>query len=660
MSNARYRSLYRWLVCLHPLAFRQRFAEEMLCTFEEAAQERKAAGLFADAFLSLMRQWLFRPNAWRAPVAEIVVSGLHDSGSFAWEHINVSETRLPAGRWLQGAVISLALFTCVWLAAAAHVHRLTVIADPAVASTTATHDRSFRSAGSEASDTDSLLGGAEENGYTFGSPSTDIRERQRQQQAMAVQVATGGRVIPGSLYLLSESEDTPPRPPSTPAGEQLSAWLTAFNSGERTQLEEVRKRFKNSPRQSIDSDIGFRRMTGGFALRKIEESTPTRVSGLLQERSSDQFAHFVMEVEPNAPHLIATWDLDAVATPAEFTVLRLSEAQAVEAAKARIDELVKQEQFSGAVLLTKNGKPILSGAYGMADREKKIPNSLATKFRIGSMNKMFTATSVLQLAQAGKIKLSDPFGKYITDYPNKDAASKVTIEQLLTHTGGTGDIFGPQFQEHRKNLRTLQDYVNLYGKRDLEFTPGSRWEYSNYGFLLLGVVVERVSGMSYYDYVSENVYKPAGMASTASLPESESVPERSIGYTSSGGNEIHPNTDTLPYRATSAGGGYSTVEDLQRFASALTNHKLLNAEYTAMLTTGKVETPRGGKYAFGFFDDGAASGARHFGHGGGAPGMNGDLQIYPQSGYVIAVLANLDPPAASRVSEFIANRLPKN
>jgi D-alanyl-D-alanine carboxypeptidase len=273
---------------------------------------------------------------------------------------------------------------------------------------------------------------------------------------------------------------------------------------------------------------------------------------------------------------------------------------------------------------------------------------------------MFTATSILQLVQAGKIKLTDPFGKYITDYPNKDAAAKVTIQQLLTHTGGTGDIFGPEFEAHRKELRTLQDYVNLYGKRSLEFEPGSRWEYSNYGFLLLGVVVERISGKSYYDYVLENVYAPAGMSSTGALAEDENVPGRSIGYTSFGVGAAHANTDTLPYRGTSAGGGYSTVEDLQRFAGALLSHKLLNAEYTELLTTGKVATPRGGKYAFGFFDDGAESGTRHFGHGGGAPGMNGELQIYPQSGYVIAVLANMDPPAASRVSESIANRLPKN
>ena len=158
---------------------------------------------------------------------------------------------------------------------------------------------------------------------------------------------------------------------------------------------------------------------------------------------------------------------------------------------------------------------LFSGAYGLADREKKVANKLDTRFRIGSMNKMFTAVSILQLVQAGKIKLTDPLGKYITDYPNQDVATKVTIHHLLTHTGGTGDIFGPEFDAHRLELKTLNDYVALYGKRAPAFEPGSRWVYSNYGMVLLGVVVERVSGQSYYDYVAEHVYKPAGMTLTA-------------------------------------------------------------------------------------------------------------------------------------------------
>jgi len=265
----------------------------------------------------------------------------------------------------------------------------------------------------------------------------------------------------------------------------------------------------------------------------------------------------------------------------------------------------------------------------------------------------------LQLVQAGKLGLNDPLGKYLTTYPNKDVATKVTIHHLLTHTGGTGDIFTPEYEAHRLELRTLQDYVKLYGNRGLKFEPGSRWEYSNYGFILLGVVIEKVSGQSYYDYVREHIYQPAGMTSTASEPEEQAVANRSIGYTRmDGGTGWQPNTDTLPYRGTSAGGGYSTAEDLLSFANALRQGKLLNAQYTELLTAGKVDTPNG-RYAYGFFDH-VINGARCFGHGGGAPGMNGDLEICPGSGYVVAVLANMDPQAASRISDFISNRLPEH
>ncbi|HEY2462299.1 MAG TPA: serine hydrolase domain-containing protein [Candidatus Acidoferrum sp.] len=654
-----YRVAYHCVVRLHPRVFREQFGGEMLWIFEEAAETHGALRLLGDGMISLLRQWILRPRPSQVVVAEAVSSVLREPGSFAWEHIGVSFSSLPAGRWMQGGLVSLAMLTGVWTGIT-QVPKRAPLASFAVDADSAFRARGLVPSNSEDRGTDFVQGGGYASGVYAVMKPQDLSERQRRQQQLAVQVAAGAQIIPGATTLAVESQGLVPELPKTPAGEQFSAWLRAFNSGERTRIEEVRKLFKNPPGPNVDGDMAFRRMTGGFDLRKIDESSATRMSGLVQERASDQFARFEVTVDDSAPHLITDWKLDAIPTPAEFAVGRMSEPLAVEAAKTRIDELAKDERFSGAVLVTRNGKPILSEACGLADREKKIPNSLNTKFRIGSMNKMFTAVSVLQLAQAGKIKLSEPFGKYISDYPNKDAASKVSIEQLLTHTGGTGDIFGPEFELHRKDLRNLQDYVNLYGKRALKFAPGSRWEYSNYGFLLLGVVVERVSGKSYYDYVRENVYAPAGMSSTASLAENENVPDRSIGYTSFGGEAVHPNTDTLPYRGTSAGGGYSTVEDLQRFASALMNHKLLDAEYTDLLTTGKVATPRGGKYAFGFFDDGADTGARHFGHGGGAPGMNGDLQIYPQSGYVITVLSNLDPPAASRVSEFIANRLPKN
>jgi len=444
--------------------------------------------------------------------------------------------------------------------------------------------------------------------------------------------------------------------PDTPAGNQTKAWMDAFNAGDIEKYREFyRKNFPARVERAARA-MELRQENGGFELKKIEESTPTKIVALLQERLSDRFVRVSVEVDASEPHQMTRLDLQGVPRPAEFALPHLSENELITAIRRKMDEEAAADRFSGAALVAKNGKTVFSQAYGLADREKKTANTLKTRFRLGSMNKMFTAVATLQLVQSGKLDLKAPFGNYLTDYPNKDVASKVTIEQLLSHTGGTGDIFGPDFDKNRLELKTLQDYVKLYGTRAPEFAPGSRWQYSNYGFLLLGVIIEKVSGQSYYDYVRDHIFKPAGMTATASEPEDQVVPDRSVGYTRFTGGNLQPNTDTLPYRGTSAGGGYSTVEDLLKFATALQTNKLLNAQHTEMLTTGKVDTP-GGKYAYGF-QEAMVNGVRCFGHGGGAPGMNGELKICPGPGYVIALLANMDPPAASRVADFITNRLP--
>ena len=444
--------------------------------------------------------------------------------------------------------------------------------------------------------------------------------------------------------------------PDTPVGNQAKSWLEVFNAADSARYKEfVAKNFP-SHLQNVDRDARFRDTTGGFELKKIEESTPTKLVALVQERLSDQFGRMTVEVEPEGQHQITRLSMNAIPRPPDFPIARLSASELITALRKKLDEDAAAGNFSGAALLATNGKAIFAQAYGLADREKKIPNTLKTRFRIGSMNKMFTAVAILQLVQSGKLDLKAPLGKYLTDYPNKDVASKVTIEQLLSHQGGTGDIFGPEFDKRRLELKSLQDYVTLYGNRAPQFEPGSRWQYSNYGFLLLGVLIEKVSGQSYYDYVHDHIFKPAGMTATASEAEDQDVPDRSVGYTKFLGGDWKPNTETLPFRGTSAGGGYSTVEDLLRFATALQTHKLLDAQHTELLTTGKVNAGRG-KYAFGFQDE-VVEGTRCFGHGGGAPGMNGGLQICPGPGYVIAVLANLDPPAATRVADFIRNRLP--
>ena len=197
-----------------------------------------------------------------------------------------------------------------------------------------------------------------------------------------------------------------------------------------------------------------------------------------------------------APIVLAALSLFPTACDHESPV-RGAEADALAALAVRADKLADDDAFSGAVLVAREGRTLFNRAYGLADRKRRIPNTVRTRFRIGSMN--------------------------MADYPNREVAAKVTIHQLLTHTGGTGEISWADFQAHRKALRTSADYVKRYGERGLEFEPGSRWAYSSWGFLLLGVVIEKVTGQRYYDYVQAHVYAPAGMIRSGSLPEDRAV-----------------------------------------------------------------------------------------------------------------------------------------
>jgi D-alanyl-D-alanine carboxypeptidase len=341
------------------------------------------------------------------------------------------------------------------------------------------------------------------------------------------------------------------------------------------------------------------------------------------------------------------------ASAVDLVLHRVPQADALAALSEHAAERARADEFSGAVLVARHGKVLLLDAWGRADRKSGIANTSATRFRIGSMNKMFTAVATLQLVEAHKLALDDPIGKHLPDYPNKEVAAKVTVRHLLTHTGGTGDIFGPEFEEHRLKLREHRDYLKLYGPRGLTQKPGTRFEYSNYGFVLLGALIEHVSGMSYYDYVDDHVFHPAGMRSTDSLPESVNVPRRAVGYmrTSPGGGWV-PNTDTLPWRGTAAGGGYSTVGDLLRFAQALRSGRLISEA-----TLAEAIRPHQQQYGYGFDVQGQGP-LRSYGHGGGAPGQNGELRIFPQLGYVVVSLSNLDPPAASELVEFFTHRMP--
>ena len=446
-----------------------------------------------------------------------------------------------------------------------------------------------------------------------------------------------------------------PELPTTPAGKVLARYLEALNSGNKDKLESFVKTHRPDRPVAVDLmlDLGWR--TGGFDLYSVETSQPLNIQAVLHEREGNgTYNRMSVTVSDGDPAVITNISLNLIPPPAGASVpKRLTQPAAVVAWKAEIENAASKGKFSGVWLWAKNGEVITSGAVGKAHREKGVANTLDTRFRIGSMNKMFTAVATLQLVERGKLSLDDPIGKILPDYPSANVASKVKIRHLLSHTGGTGDIFGPEFEAHRLELKTLQDYVKLYGKRDLAFEPGTRWEYSNYGFLLLGVLIEKVTGKSYYGYVAESIYKPAGMANSGSEPESAAVAHRSKGYMRDR-FEVVSNEPTLPWRGTSAGGGYTTASDLMKFADALMSNKLLKAGTLAEATRPQFTT---GDYGFGF-QVGRPDEARSYGHGGGAPGMNAILRVYPDSGQSVIVLCNLDSPSASRIGDWLHARMP--
>lgn len=448
----------------------------------------------------------------------------------------------------------------------------------------------------------------------------------------------------------------------------VRAHLEAFNAADAEALKKFaaehlseQARRGQPPERFAENELRFRRAVGALELYEVEKNTDAELAAVFKTRDEfPTYARAVWKFDASNPSAVTSRDLDQTDTPASALGAKRSAEELSKEVDAKLSRLAAEDKFSGAVLIAKNGRPIWQKAYGYADRDAKTPNTLDTRFRLGSMNKMFTSVSVAQLVQAGKLKYTDTVADVLPDYPNREVARKVTIHQLLTHTSGLGDIFGPEFQKKKDSLREIKDYVQLFADKPLRFEPGTDWAYSNAGFIVLGLVIEKVSGQSYYDYVQRHVYDVAGMKASGSVPKTEKVPNLAVGYTRRGSEDgrLVDNRDTLPLRGMSAGGGDSTVGDLMRFAEALRAHKLLNASLTETVTTGKAQPGREAhrKYAYGFEEDYYA-GHRIVGHGGGAPGMNGELDMLMDNGYTVVVLANLDPPAAQTVAAYISERL---
>jgi CubicO group peptidase (beta-lactamase class C family) len=493
-----------------------------------------------------------------------------------------------------------------------------------------------------------------------------------------------GVVAPGSAQ--SPPAAQPPPPPFTdsqglPQGERQSARIAALieavNSGDRAALlacvqENFTPRFlQQIPEQdhvNILLDMG--RRSRGYELHGLRTydppKPPTNRTVIVCSRLLETWEAFVIEFEPEVPYRIDRLGMSQARPPAgKQSIEPLTLEQAAEQLKAFLERLAEADAFSGSALLAKNGKIIFTFVSGEASKAYAVPNNLETKFNLGSMNKMFTAVAIAQLVEAGKLSFDDPVGKYLgPDWIAPEHASKITVAHLLSHTSGLGSHFTDEFWKSSRDLyRSLDDFKPLIVNQTPApgFEPGTKWAYSNSGFLLLGAVIEKITGGSYDEYVAAHITTPAGMTGTACYEMDIDTPNLAIGYSHELGPDGKPrwvnNLFKHVIKGGSAGGGFSTAPDLLRFDQALRGSggeggKLVSSEMLATLWTPKPASPN---YGYGFQLDWTASSGdegkdRIVGHGGGFPGISSVLDMHPDTGLTFIAMCNYDDAAV------IANR----
>jgi CubicO group peptidase (beta-lactamase class C family) len=448
--------------------------------------------------------------------------------------------------------------------------------------------------------------------------------------------------------------------PDTPAGKKLAELLAVLESGNSHEMRSFAEGFakslleKNPVARQVNLFQQIYDRYDGLKVYRIEKSSDYEIAVLVESRNGGEWRNLRIETEPTDPYQIRAIDYGRAPPPADAPSLKkLSEAELIAALEAFVQRRVEKDQFSGTVLVAKDGQPIFKNAYGLADKKQNIPNRIDTKFNLGSCNKMFTALAIAQLAETGKLSFEDPIVKYLPQYSNKEVAEKVKIHHLLTHSSGLG------FYPFSHGSKSPEGILKFFVDKPLSFEPGARMQYSNAGFVVLGLIIERVSGQNYYDYIRENIYQPVGMTDTDSYSLDERVSNRAVGYTNSDQNgrrtagERRENYPGIEIKGSPAGGGYSTVQDMLKFANALRNNQLLNSKYTEILLNGKQPMGPDVKYAYGFGDH-TLNGQRYVGHGGGAPGINAEFKVFLTLGYTIVVFANYDPPAASVIADEAA------
>lgn len=336
----------------------------------------------------------------------------------------------------------------------------------------------------------------------------------------------------------------------------------------------------------------------------------------------------------------------------------------------KLNEANARENYSGALLLARNNRIIFEKAYGMANRSYGILNNTDTKFNMASEGKLFTSVAIAQLVDKELLSLSDSISKYLTDWLEDSAANSITVQDLLVHTSGLGTFFeDEEFRLTASSGRYLQidQYKPLLRKDKLHFKPGTNQLYSNNGYILLGAIIEKVSGENYFEYIQKHIFDPLEMKNSGFYEMDEIIPNLAIGFgrENQGAQTVWKNNlFTNVFKGSPAGGGLSTVRDMFKFVNALLTGKLLSEGMTKRFLSGESVAPdahfysknltiHGQNFSIVFSDYGPAGVWNQFGleiysksplslghNGGGMRGIDNDCVIWPEKGYFLLYFSN--------------------
>lgn len=443
--------------------------------------------------------------------------------------------------------------------------------------------------------------------------------------------------------------------PATPIGELLRAFLASINSqephtmrsfvsthfGQEKLLEDAWPTACCLHDQITRTLVNVSRRSRGLNLKEVHAGE-TEIVAFATTNSDGRRIYINLQSSQKDTARIASYQL--VADPADpGEILPPVESSSspewkMKVARKAIKKAASRDLFSGTVLIAHNRKILLRAAFGEADRESHVANTPDTVFSIASMGKLFTAVAVAQLSSQGKLNYDAPILRYLPEYPNRHAASKITLRQLLTHTSGLADIFAkssPAFPLHQ-----LRDYYPLFANDALLFEPGKGQRYSNTGLLVASMIVEAVSGEEFRLYLKKHVFKPAGMIHTGwghpaglARPYAKQFDDDPLAPDKPWVSAEPFYKNLLGGAAAGQGGELSTVDDLFNFAIALQTGRLLSPEeFNVLIQNG-----------FGC-QCSALPGQRVYSHGGGGPGIDTGFKLYVDRNWVVIYLSNYSPP----------------